>query len=192
MSIQNFFRSLISYSTPRRAIRRRPAASRLCLGSLEERGLLAFSPPVDYGAGLNPIGLVAADFNGDGRIDLAALDNANSGVKVLLGNGEGTFQLPRTSSTGDRPKALQVETRFHRTMWRASGNPVGEEMLTGLFARLEVARDTAMRGAGHMSLAVDMHERTLAALVSGDRDEIDAAMDEHLSYTERLVAEAFA
>ena len=52
--------------------------------------------PTDYG----PISIVAADFNGDGRLDLAignfaAVQNGNLSnptVAVLLGNGDGTFQ----------------------------------------------------------------------------------------------------
>src|SRR5205807_740219 len=36
--------------------------------------------------------LAAADVNGDGRMDLVS--SAPSGVEVLLGNGDGTFQFP--------------------------------------------------------------------------------------------------
>lgn len=48
--------------------------------------------------GLYPTTVVAADFNGDGRLDIAvSLESAPGGqfaVAVLLGNGDGTFQLP--------------------------------------------------------------------------------------------------
>jgi GntR family transcriptional repressor for pyruvate dehydrogenase complex len=98
-----------------------------------------------------------------------------------------TLDLQR-AHVGDRPKALQAETRFHRAMWRAAANPVVEEVLAGLFPRLEVARDTVMRDEEHMHIAVALHERTLAAISAGDAAEIDAAMDEHLAYTEELVA----
>ena len=45
--------------------------------------------------------MVAGDFNGDGRIDLAAA--APDGVSVLLGNGDGTFQPETTYSLGFAP-----------------------------------------------------------------------------------------
>ena len=38
--------------------------------------------------------LVAGDFNGDGKLDLAALNVSSSGVVLLRGNGDGTFQAP--------------------------------------------------------------------------------------------------
>ena len=38
--------------------------------------------------------IVAADFNGDGRIDLLVLEAYGDGFEVLLGNGDGTFQTP--------------------------------------------------------------------------------------------------
>ena len=38
--------------------------------------------------------VVTADFNGDGKADLATADEWNSSFNVLLGNGDGTFQAP--------------------------------------------------------------------------------------------------
>jgi hypothetical protein len=39
----------------------------------------------------DPILMIAADFNGDGKSDLAALDNNGNGFELLLGNGDGSF-----------------------------------------------------------------------------------------------------
>lgn len=87
----------------------------------------------------------------------------------------------------DRHKAVQAEERFHRVMWQAAHNPMLEEMLIRLLARLEVVRDMVMRDGVHMRIALGLHERTLQALTGGDRADIDGAMDEHLAYTEGLV-----
>jgi hypothetical protein len=56
----------------------------------------SFQSPVTYATGSSvdgQTGLIVADFNGDGKLDIAraaALDTAGTGV--LLGNGDGTFQ----------------------------------------------------------------------------------------------------
>jgi hypothetical protein len=47
-----------------------------------------------YAAGLSPIFLAVADFNGDGRLDIV------TGGSILLGNGDGTFQGALTFAPG--------------------------------------------------------------------------------------------
>ena len=42
--------------------------------------------------GSRPIGVTAADNNGDGKLDLAVADYFQGTASVLLGNGDGTFQ----------------------------------------------------------------------------------------------------
>jgi hypothetical protein len=70
-----------------------------------------FQPSVAYAAGLHPDDLVAGDFNGDGKLDLAVADGGVSfvngiGVSVLRGNGDGTFQPAREYATGNNPSSL--------------------------------------------------------------------------------------
>jgi VCBS repeat protein/FG-GAP repeat protein len=50
-----------------------------------------FSATVGYPVGAGPFELVAADFDGNGTIDLATCLNATGGVSVLPGLGNGTF-----------------------------------------------------------------------------------------------------
>lgn len=45
--------------------------------------------------------LVAHDFNGDGKPDLAASGGYSNGIAVVLGNGDGTFQSSRTYGLGN-------------------------------------------------------------------------------------------
>lgn len=52
-----------------------------------------------------PVGIVEADLNGDGKLDLiineaSASGTGNWGYSVLLGNGDGTFQTPVTYQEG--------------------------------------------------------------------------------------------
>ena len=52
---------------------------------------------VNFSAGANPRSVAVADVNGDGKPDLVVANYYGSNVSVLLGNGDGTFQAPRTS-----------------------------------------------------------------------------------------------
>ena len=71
-----------------------------------------FQAPKFYAVGTSsyPFGpgntLVAGDFNGDGRLDLAVASNRSNDVSVLLGNGDGTFQNQVTYAVGSGPSAL--------------------------------------------------------------------------------------
>lgn len=50
--------------------------------------------------------LVAGDFNGDGKLDLAMTDYGANAVYVQLGNGDGTFQQPITIPTRNQPASI--------------------------------------------------------------------------------------
>ncbi|MGB6773845.1 MAG: FG-GAP-like repeat-containing protein [Terriglobales bacterium] len=72
-----------------------------------DSGAFLFLPAVTYPAGQNADAVAVADFNGDGHPDLAVANGCLSsticyvsGVSILLGNGDGTFQTPVTYSTG--------------------------------------------------------------------------------------------
>ena len=60
--------------------------------------------PIPLGTSLTTI--VAADFNGDGKLDLAVTDSVTNVVMILLGNGDGTFGPPATIPVGKEPLAI--------------------------------------------------------------------------------------
>lgn len=71
-----------------------------------------FNLPVNYslGAGVNPVSIATADFNGDGYMDLVVADAGNStspgGVISLLNNHDGTFGSPVESSGASNPNSI--------------------------------------------------------------------------------------
>jgi hypothetical protein len=105
MSIDPFFKSM-SVASARR--RRRSPASRLRLEALEDRCLLSFSPGHSYPVGANPQAVATADFNKDGRLDLAVANFGDNTVSVLLGNADGTFKSALASATVASPVSLVV------------------------------------------------------------------------------------
>ncbi|MFP5278019.1 MAG: FG-GAP-like repeat-containing protein [Acidobacteriota bacterium] len=62
--------------------------------------------PIFLGQSLSAI--VAADFNGDGKLDLAVTDSGANAVYILLGNGDGTFQSPIKIAVGSNPQAITI------------------------------------------------------------------------------------
>jgi len=63
-----------------------------------------------FATGSNPWAIVAADFNGDGKLDLAIVNYDGNSLTILLGNGDGTFAPAPGSpiTVGLSPIALAV------------------------------------------------------------------------------------
>jgi hypothetical protein len=91
--------------------RRRATCLRLSLEALEDRTLLtAFAqagPPAQMAlVGGTPGGTAAADFNGDGNLDVAVVNEADRRASVFLGNGDGSFRTPHLASAASNSVAL--------------------------------------------------------------------------------------
>ncbi len=60
--------------------------------------------PLPVGDGASPI--VAADFNGDGHVDLAVANYTDNNVDIFLGNGDGTFTSQPAIGVGLNPFSM--------------------------------------------------------------------------------------
>jgi len=84
------------------------------LSNLANAATIGFKPGVTYPVGTGPLAVVAGDFNGDGKIDLAVVNNGNAsagddgGVSILLGNGDGTFRAAVNIPVGKNPVSIAV------------------------------------------------------------------------------------
>ncbi len=70
-----------------------------------------FQPAVNIPISFTPAAVAVGDFNGDGKLDVVATDSGfrqGNTVTVLLGNGDGTFQSPRSFAAGRNPVAVAV------------------------------------------------------------------------------------
>ena len=76
----------------------------VALGNGDGTFTLANGSPISLGQSLAAI--VAGDFNGDGKLDLAVADETGNAILVLLGNDDGTFRLPVSIAVGNAPAAM--------------------------------------------------------------------------------------
>src|SRR5262245_2835567 len=113
MSFHSWLQSLCSNLAPGRSQRQRPrrnsarpAAYRPRFEALEDRLTLSFSPATSFPVGLKPQAVVTADFNNDGRLDLATANAGGNTVSVLLGDDEGGFGTAIASAVGGDPASL--------------------------------------------------------------------------------------
>ena len=72
-----------------------------------------FQPPQTYKVGTNPTTLVAADFSGDGRLDLMVATSGSNPLSILLGNGDGTFQAAQPLNIPQTPYVVAAADFNH-------------------------------------------------------------------------------
>ncbi len=67
-----------------------------------------FQPPTLYGLppGSSPSAVVAGDFEGNGRTDLAVVDTGTNEVSILQNNGNGVFQVLPPIAVGQYPVSI--------------------------------------------------------------------------------------
>jgi len=65
-----------------------------------------FANRASYAAGVDPVAAVAADFNGDGRLDLAVVDQLDNTVSIFLGKPDSTFAPKVDYPVGTAPLAI--------------------------------------------------------------------------------------
>ncbi len=62
--------------------------------------------PTSFPVGINPTNVAVADYNNDGKADLAVTNQVSNDVSILLGNGDGTMQAQTLLSAGSGPYAI--------------------------------------------------------------------------------------
>ena len=99
---------------------------------------------------------------------------------------EGVVDLQRDVAA-EPQRVRDLDAPFHLALARATHNATVVALMQTLFQRLEVAKRFAIE-PGEAERAIDIHERTLAAVMSRDLEAIERVMDEHLAILERAWA----
>ncbi len=71
-------------------------------------GTGTFQAAVSFATGLHTTSVDVGDFNGDGKLDVAAANKSSNDVSVLLGNGNGTLQAAVAYPAGSQPLWVTV------------------------------------------------------------------------------------
>ena len=100
----------MSHSRPARKVRAdHPRRYPPLLVELEPRVVPGFLGPLTFPVGSNPDAVAVGDFNGDGIPDLVVANQTSLGtLRVLLGNGDGSFQGARSVAAGSWPYSVAV------------------------------------------------------------------------------------
>jgi hypothetical protein len=77
-----------------------------CVFGFQVHAQVSFALSSSPGVGQHPIGLVATNVNGDGRVDLICANQADNSVTVLTNNGSGGFATSGTYAAGTTPYGL--------------------------------------------------------------------------------------
>jgi hypothetical protein len=89
----------------------------ICAGSASAQ-TVQFATHRDYSSGYGPSSIAIGDINGDQIADLAVAHYSDNTVAVLPGNGDGTFQPPRSIYLGPNiaPRSIAIAD-FNRNGW---------------------------------------------------------------------------
>jgi hypothetical protein len=95
----------------------------------------SFGAPLTYAVGNAPSALAIADFNGDGKLDVAVANFEDSTVSVLYGNGNGALSAAASYPVGSGPEALAALSKAAgqpSSLISANGdsgsNPIGNQI----------------------------------------------------------------
>jgi hypothetical protein len=129
-----------------------------------------FQPPIDNDpfSPTYPAAIGVGDFNGDGKLDLvvAGQFGPSSYAKILLGNGDGTFQLGASYSIGDDPLSIAVAD------FRGTG--VLDIAIAGSGNRVQVLLGN---GDGTFQSVVDHDTRNPTSWVTAGDFNLDGKLD---------------
>jgi hypothetical protein len=120
------------------------------------KGGLSQGPMITLATG--PAALSLADFNGDGRLDLAVTSsNQSSYIQLSLGNGNGTFQATQYISVSGTPYAItavDVNKDGKLDLVVANGSGTGISVLLGNGDGTFQAAQTFGSATGYCALAI--------------------------------------
>ena len=78
----------------------------LLVGLRHAAAQLSFTSPANYAVGNSPASVIAADVNGDGKLDFICANRSDNTLTVMTNNGNGVFANAGTYSVGSGPGSV--------------------------------------------------------------------------------------
>lgn len=111
------------------------AATSTFTNSANSTAYAGFASPANLPTGYLPTAVIQGDFNGDGKIDLAISNAGDNTIYVYLGNGDGTFAIPKVLYTaGQSPvwlAAAKLRSNGHLDLIAVDGDSNQVEVFSG-------------------------------------------------------------
>jgi GntR family transcriptional regulator, transcriptional repressor for pyruvate dehydrogenase complex len=120
---------------------------------------------------------------------LAARSASRADFEVMARTIEGQRRLAEQAGgelLEHEDRFLALDLQFHLGIASATQNTTIVSLVRSLLRRLEIARDMAVHEPPVFDWSIDIHERTLSAIRSGNTQDIDTVMDEHLAQLEEV------
>jgi hypothetical protein len=93
-------------NTAPRSLRLSASCLLLLLAPTLAQAQFSFAPPVSLATGSNPAQVAAADWTGDGHVDVIAVNRADDDATIYAGDGTGGFTLVGTFAVGNFPQGV--------------------------------------------------------------------------------------
>ncbi len=135
-----------------------------------------------FAVGQGPRGMVVADFNGDGNLDIATANNTDNTVSVRLGDGKGGFGAVKTYSVGSGPQDIQAgdvngDGKLDLVIANNGDNTVTVLLGDGLGGFTQAPGSPITVGAGVYGVALgDLNGDGNLDIVTGNQDDNDATV----------------
>ena len=155
---------------------------REALGRLEQEHLLENTPKGLVVTGLSPEDIADIYTLRDRIEGLAARRLAEQATEEQIAELKETLDLQEFYlQRGDNENVKEMDSRFHRIIYRACGSSIFRYILDGVLMRIVKYRKASLTHAGRAYKSLDEHKAIFSAIAAHDGDAAEKSMRAHVN-----------